>query len=101
MLNNGKAFKSIKEENYDCGSAPSRYVECRIEHGKVLYDKRWYHTGQPVFVEHHKEGTRISGVIAAITEREIWVKKASDGSQVRIFASQLHRGKCSIRKRTT
>ena len=101
MLNNGNALKPPVDENSESNSTPNRHVECRVEHGKVYYDKRWYHTGQPVFFENYKEGTRVSGVLGAITEREIWIQKVSDGSKLRVFASQLHRGKCSIKKRTT
>lgn len=31
--------------------APSPNVEARVEDGKLLYEKRWFHRGQSVFVE--------------------------------------------------
>lgn len=31
--------------------APSPYAEARVEDGKLLYDRRWYHRGQSIFVE--------------------------------------------------
>ena len=98
-MNNGETSQSPAAHESNATVAPSHQVECRIQHGKLFYDKRWYHTGQPVFLEQHKEGTRISGAIAAITEREVWIQKVNDGSKVRVFASQLSRGKCSIKKR--
>ncbi|CAK8675200.1 unnamed protein product [Clavelina lepadiformis] len=99
ILNKGKSVVSTQEPFTDHIPGPIHQVECKIDHGKLLYDKRWFHNGQPVYIENYKEGTRISGVIAAITEREIWIRKLSDGSRIRIFISQLHRGKCSIKKR--
>jgi len=100
-LDKGKVYKPIRESQTD-SSAIGSYkspTDCRIENGKLFYDKRWYHTGHAVFLDHHKEGSRISGIVAAITEHEIWIRKTSDNARIRVFASQLHRGKCSIRKR--
>ncbi|XP_046997979.1 sin3 histone deacetylase corepressor complex component SDS3 [Schistocerca americana] len=74
--------------------------ETRIEDGKLLYERRWYHRGQPVYVE-GKDISRFSAVISAIGLDVVWVKKVSDGNKVRIFLSQLTRGKISIKRRAS
>lgn len=40
-------------------------VETRIEDGKLLYERRWFHRGQSVYVE-GKEMTRFAATISAI-----------------------------------
>lgn len=73
-------------------------VETRIEDGKLLYERRWFHRGQPVYVE-GKDIPRFSANISAIGSEAIWVKKTSDGQKVRIYTNQLSRGKVSIKRR--
>ncbi|XP_031788900.1 sin3 histone deacetylase corepressor complex component SDS3 isoform X2 [Nasonia vitripennis] len=75
-------------------------VETRIEDGKLLYERRWFHRGQPVYVE-GKDMPRFSANISAIGTEAVWVKKVSDGSKVRIYISQLCRGKISIKRRAS
>ncbi|XP_076220470.1 sin3 histone deacetylase corepressor complex component SDS3 isoform X2 [Nomia melanderi] len=75
-------------------------VETRIEDGKLLHERRWFHRGQPVYVE-GKDLTRFAANISAIGTEAIWVKKVSDGSKVRIYISQLSRGKISIKRRAS
>nr|CAD7200783.1 unnamed protein product [Timema douglasi] len=74
--------------------------DTRIEDGKLLYEKRWFHRGQPVYVE-GKEMSRFSAIISAIGTEAIWVKKTSDGIKVRIYLTQLSRGKMSIKRRAS
>ncbi|KAJ8686410.1 hypothetical protein QAD02_022204 [Eretmocerus hayati] len=78
----------------------STTVETRIEDGKLLYERRWFHRGQPVYVE-GKDMSKFSANISAIGTEAIWVKKVSDGSKVRIYTSQLSRGKISIKRRAS
>lgn len=73
-------------------------VETRIEDGKLLYERRWFHRGQPVYVE-GRDIQRFSANISAIGSEAIWVKKTTDGQKVRIFTNQLSRGKVSIKRR--
>ncbi|XP_017794064.1 PREDICTED: sin3 histone deacetylase corepressor complex component SDS3 isoform X4 [Habropoda laboriosa] len=75
-------------------------IETRIEDGKLLHERRWFHRGQPVYVE-GKDLTRFAANISAIGTEAIWVKKVSDGSKVRIYISQLSRGKISIKRRAS
>lgn len=90
---------------------------------KILYYKFFnirFHRGQPVYVE-GKDLNRFAAHISAIgTEAvsirdilykshiiarcyffQIWVKKVSDSSKVRIYISQLSRGKISIKRRAS
>lgn len=73
-------------------------VETRIEDGKLLYERRWFHRGQAVYVE-GKDIPRFAASISAIGSEAIWVKKTADGQKVRFFTSQLSRGKVSIKRR--
>ncbi|KAK0178610.1 hypothetical protein PV327_007488 [Microctonus hyperodae] len=75
-------------------------VETKIEDGKLLYERRWFHRGQPVYVE-GIDMSRFGANISAIGTEAIWVKKVSDGSKVRIYTSQLSRGKISIKRRAS
>ena len=40
-------------------------VETRIEDGKLLYERRWFHRGQTVYIE-GKEMSRFAATISAI-----------------------------------
>lgn len=75
-------------------------IETKIEDGKLLYERRWFHRGQPVFVE-GKDMPRFPGIISAIND-VVWVKKLSEGgSKIKINTSQLSRGKISIKRRAS
>lgn len=78
----------------------SQAIETKIEDGKLLYERRWFHRGQPVFVE-GKDMPRFPGVISAIND-VVWVKKITDnGSKIKINTNQLSRGKISIKRRAS
>ncbi|XP_060865957.1 sin3 histone deacetylase corepressor complex component SDS3-like [Metopolophium dirhodum] len=76
----------------------SAIPDTRIEDGKLLFEKRWYHRGQPVFVE-GRQMAKFPAVISAIGNETIWVKKTSDNSKFRINLSYLSKGKMSIKRR--
>uniref|UniRef100_A0A671PTF7 Sin3 histone deacetylase corepressor complex component SDS3-like n=1 Tax=Sinocyclocheilus anshuiensis TaxID=1608454 RepID=A0A671PTF7_9TELE len=63
---------------------PSQRYEARIEEGKLYYDKRWYHKSQAIYLE-SKENTKISCVISSVGTNEIWVRKTSDSTKMRIY----------------
>ncbi|CRK89756.1 CLUMA_CG003389, isoform A [Clunio marinus] len=74
-------------------------VETRIEDGKLLYERRWFHRGQAVYVE-GTEVSKFSANISAIVGNDvIMVKRASDNSKFRIYLHQLSSGKISIKRR--
>lgn len=78
---------------------PSQRYEARIEDGKLYYDKRWYHKSQAIYLE-SKENTKISCVISSVGTNEIWVRKTSDSTKMRIYLGQLQRGAFIIRRRS-
>ncbi|KAJ7993663.1 hypothetical protein DPEC_G00257000 [Dallia pectoralis] len=78
---------------------PSQRYEARIEEGKLYYDKRWYHRSQAIYLE-SKENTKISCVISSVGTNEIWVRKTSDSTKMRIYLGQLQRGAFVIRRRS-
>uniref|UniRef100_A0A1L8DX93 Putative component of histone deacetyl n=1 Tax=Nyssomyia neivai TaxID=330878 RepID=A0A1L8DX93_9DIPT len=74
-------------------------VEAKIEDGKLLYERRWFHRGQPVFVE-GKDFHRFPATISAIGNDTICVKKLTDaGSKFKINTTHLSQGKVSIKRR--
>ncbi|XP_017775606.1 PREDICTED: sin3 histone deacetylase corepressor complex component SDS3 [Nicrophorus vespilloides] len=74
-------------------------VETRVEDGKLLYERRWYHRGQSIFVE-GRDMAKFPASISAIANDAICVKK-SDNSKVRIYITNLARGKVSIKRRAS
>ncbi|XP_075154785.1 sin3 histone deacetylase corepressor complex component SDS3 [Haematobia irritans] len=78
----------------------SQYVETRIEDGKLLYEKRWFHRGQQIYVE-GKELPKFAATITAIGNEVVWVKKVNDSSssKVKINMSHLAKGKVIIKRR--
>ncbi|KAG5305586.1 SDS3 deacetylase, partial [Acromyrmex insinuator] len=111
-INRAKAPTTIRKPvvlpHYNAVNIPSQHisqpetplVETRIEDGKLLYERRWFHRGQPVYVE-GKDLNRFAANISAIGPDLIWVKKVTDSSKVRIYTSQLSRGKISIKRRAS
>jgi Sin3 histone deacetylase corepressor complex component SDS3 len=74
-------------------------VDTRIEDGKLLYERRWYHRGQAVYIE-GTDVSRFAANISAIVGNDvIMVKRANDGSKFRIYLHQLSSGKISIKRR--
>ncbi|XP_039747385.1 sin3 histone deacetylase corepressor complex component SDS3 [Pararge aegeria] len=74
-------------------------AETRIEDGKLLYERRWFHRGQSVYVE-GRDMPRFPAHIHAITDEAIWVKK-TNLERVRIYVSQLARGKVTLKRRAS
>ncbi|EZA58047.1 hypothetical protein DMN91_005737 [Ooceraea biroi] len=112
-ISRGKGTNTVRKPvilpHYNAVNIPSQHipqppepslVETRIEDGKLLYERRWFHRGQPVYIE-GKDLSRFAANISAIGTEAIWVKKVSDGSKVRIYTSQLSRGKVSIKRRAS
>ncbi|KAB5528732.1 hypothetical protein PHYPO_G00143570 [Pangasianodon hypophthalmus] len=79
--------------------SPTQRYEARIEDGKLYYDKRWYHKSQAIYLE-SKDNTKISCVISSVGTSEIWVRKTSDSTKMRIYLGQLQRGAFLIRRRS-
>ncbi|KAI8434623.1 hypothetical protein MSG28_003156 [Choristoneura fumiferana] len=74
--------------------------ETRVEDGKLLFERRWFHRGQSVYVE-GRDMPRFPGHIHAITDEAIWVKKTTNPERIRLFVSQLARGKVTIKRRAS
>uniref|UniRef100_A0A336MNU0 CSON001870 protein n=1 Tax=Culicoides sonorensis TaxID=179676 RepID=A0A336MNU0_CULSO len=104
LISRSKMLTPIKQPCYNMnGNSASAFAmdvfsEAKIEDGKLWYEKRWYHRGQPIFVE-GKDCPRFSATISAIGNETIWVKKCSDNAKFRIFTQQLSRGKIMIKRR--
>uniref|UniRef100_A0A8D0EHC9 SDS3 homolog, SIN3A corepressor complex component n=1 Tax=Strix occidentalis caurina TaxID=311401 RepID=A0A8D0EHC9_STROC len=91
--------EQIMEDLRTLNKSPAQRFEARIEDGKLYYDKRWYHKSQAIYLE-SKENTKISCVISSVGANEIWVRKTSDSTKMRIYLGQLQRGVFVIRRRS-
>jgi Sin3 histone deacetylase corepressor complex component SDS3 len=97
MMNNmnNSIIMGYSNNNHDMNNV----VETRIEDGKLLYERRWFHRGQAVYVE-GTEVSKFSANISAIAGTDvIMVKRASDNSKFRIYLHQLSSGKILIKRR--
>ncbi|XP_060532800.1 sin3 histone deacetylase corepressor complex component SDS3 [Cylas formicarius] len=74
-------------------------IETRIEDGKLLYEKRWFHRGQSIFIE-GKDTPKTAANICGIGTDCIYVKKPN-GEKLRFFLSSLIRGKVSLKRRAS
>ncbi|RWS26440.1 sin3 histone deacetylase corepressor complex component SDS3-like isoform X2 [Leptotrombidium deliense] len=87
------------DHHSDSDSSPN-VVDARIEDGKLNYDKKWFHRGQPVVIK-SKDGIEFNAVLASIGNAEIWVKKTNDNSKVRVYLSNLQKGKLTLQRRAS
>ncbi|XP_026329901.1 sin3 histone deacetylase corepressor complex component SDS3 [Hyposmocoma kahamanoa] len=90
-LNSNSCDSPVRESN--------ETTDTRVEDGKLLYERRWFHRGQSVYVE-GREMQKYAGQIHAITDDIIWVKK-TNLEKVRIYVSQLARGKVTLKRRAS
>ena len=104
IINRNKAFSMNKTHSQSSstgstgGSSPN-YRDTRIEDGKLFYEKRWFRRGQSVQVE-PKSGEKFPALISAIGTEAIWVRRTSDSSKIRIYLTQLTKGKYVLKRRT-
>lgn len=84
------------------GNGPSGigmyHRDSRIEEGKLFYEKRWFRRGQSVQVEGSK-GEKFPAMISAIVGEAIWVRNSANGTKMRIYLSQLTKGKFTLKRR--
>merc|ERR1712001_142974 len=104
IINKNKAFSMNKTHSQSSstgstgGSSPN-YRDTRIEDGKLFYEKRWFRRGQSVQVE-PKSGEKFPALISAIGMEAIWVRRTSDSTKMRIYLTQLTKGKYVLKRRT-
>lgn len=102
IINKGK-YATPTKRNDSCESLSEdrgTNFEVKVEDGKLYYDKKWYHRGQQVYYEGKEVGSKNSGLICTISPSEIWIKRTSDSNKIRIYISQLQKGKFTIRRRS-
>ncbi|XP_068629750.1 sin3 histone deacetylase corepressor complex component SDS3 [Battus philenor] len=103
--NSTQPRKHLNSSSSTCtGESPVRdgeVTDARVEDGKLLYERRWFHRGQSVYVEGKgREISRFPGHIHAITDEAIWIKK-TNLERIRIYVSQLARGKVTLKRRAS
>ena len=95
----GTSSGSIISASGVCTSNIGTYHrDCRIEEGKLFYEKRWFRRGQSVQVEGLK-GEKFPAMISAIGGESIWVRNSSNGTKMRIYLSQLTKGKYILKRK--
>ncbi|XP_025089217.1 sin3 histone deacetylase corepressor complex component SDS3-like isoform X2 [Pomacea canaliculata] len=75
-------------------------LDVKIEDGKLYYDKRWFTRNQPIMLE-SKEGGKVMGSIINISAQEILVRRATDNGKIRIYISQLQKGRYILHHRSS
>lgn len=50
----------------------SPLVETKVEDGKLLYERRWFHRGQSIYVE-GRDSPRFAGTISAINNEMVCI----------------------------
>ncbi|XP_067935059.1 sin3 histone deacetylase corepressor complex component SDS3-like isoform X2 [Watersipora subatra] len=96
----GKLYTQKKQTQVTNSNDEQVSYDARIEEGKLYFEKRWYLRGQAIYAD-SKETGKFGAVIQSITGSEIWIKKTSDNSRMKILLTQLQKGKYSIRRRST
>jgi Sin3 histone deacetylase corepressor complex component SDS3 len=72
--------------------------DCRIEEGKLFYEKRWYRRGQSIQLESSKS-EKFPAMISAIGSESIMVRKLNDSGKLKIYLKELTKGKYIIKRR--
>jgi len=72
--------------------------DCRIEEGKLFYEKRWYRRGQSIQLESIKS-EKFPAMISAIGSESIMVRKLNDSGKLKIYLKELTKGKYIIKRR--
>lgn len=67
----------------------------RSEDGRLFYDGEWYSRGQAITID-KKDEYPTSAVITTINHDEVWFKRV-DGSKSKLYISQLHKGKYTVK----
>uniref|UniRef100_H0WG00 SDS3 homolog, SIN3A corepressor complex component n=1 Tax=Otolemur garnettii TaxID=30611 RepID=H0WG00_OTOGA len=70
-----------------------------LEQGILYHAKSRYHKSQAIYLE-SKDNQKLSCVISSVGANEIWVRKTSDSTKMRIYLGQLQRGLFVIRRRS-
>ena len=95
----GSSPNSTLSATGTCTSSIGTYHrDCRIEEGKLFYEKRWFRRGQSVQVEGSK-GEKFPAMISAIGGEAIWVRNSTNGTKMRIYLSQLTKGKYILKRK--
>ena len=108
IINKNRVFSMNKSNpnHQDPGNASSAstssgggsyHRDTRIEEGKLFYEKRWFRRGQSVQVESKTE--KFPAMISAIGTEDILVRKSADNSKLRIYLTQLTKGKYVLKRR--
>lgn len=73
--------------------------EIKVQDGKLYYNRKWYCRGQSIYVEEKGSRSKTSAVISSINSSELWIKKTSENSKIKITVSQLQKGEYAVSKR--
>ena len=92
------AVKTIKPEKCDPSEFPDG-SDAKIKDDKLYFNEEWYESGDPIYLD-SKDGERFNAQIHSISStREIWIKKLTEGTRLKIYVGHLQRGKYSFERR--
>lgn len=91
-------IKSTKSDKCDPSEFPDG-SDTKIKDDKLYFNKEWYESGDPIYLK-SKDGEKFNAQIHSISStREIWIKKPTEGTRLKIYVGHLQRGKYSLEKR--
>ncbi|XP_047141907.1 sin3 histone deacetylase corepressor complex component SDS3 isoform X1 [Hydra vulgaris] len=74
-------------------------TDAKIKDDMLYYNKEWYQSGDAIYLN-SRDGERFNAQIHSITaNKEIWIKKLTEGTRLKIYVGHLQRGKYSIESR--
>jgi len=74
--------------------------ECRVENGKLYFERSCFHLGQNILVVNHKDTTKYTAILQSASDREIYVRKINDSTKIRIPLLHINKGRYSIKKKS-
>lgn len=90
----------VKPEKCDPSEFPDG-SDSKIKDEQLYFNNDWYQAGDPIYLN-SRDGERFNAQIHSInSNREIWIKKLTEGTRLKIFVGHLQRGKYAIERRET
>ncbi|CAL8146847.1 unnamed protein product [Orchesella dallaii] len=95
-----EATTDVDDDDRSISPPPPIHFDARIQNGKLFYEKRWFHRGQPVFIE-GKNTSKSSGIIGAISHDMlvVWMQMLKETRKLEIPISSIQNGEFVITRR--
>lgn len=92
-------LKNVKTDNKCDPAVFPDGSDAKIKDEKLYFNKEWYQSGDPIYLN-TRDRERFNAQIHSITSKgEIWIKKLTEGTRLKIYVGHLQRGKYAIERR--